>query len=73
MNLHISCRRDDSENSGSFVKNDKLKKEREREKKKKLFALMFLDLRVYRVIVCLEKITRVQLRKVIQNVCVQSR
>lgn len=69
MNFYISCRCDDSENSGSFVKNDKLKRERER--KKKLFAFRFLDLRVYRVTVCLEEITCVQLRKVIQNVCVQ--
>lgn len=67
MNFYISCRCDDSENSGSFVKNDKLKRER----KKKLFAFRFLDLRVYRVTVCLEEITCVQLRKVIQNVCVQ--
>lgn len=70
MNFYISCRCDDSENSGSFVKNDKLKREREREKKK-LFAFRFLDLRVYRVTVRLEEITCVQLRKVIQNVCVQ--
>lgn len=69
MNFYNSCRCDDSENSGSFVKNDKLK--RERGKKKKLFAFRFLDLRVDRVTVCLEEITCVQLRKVIQNVCVQ--
>lgn len=30
MNFYISCRCDDSENSGSFVKNDKLKREREK-------------------------------------------
>lgn len=30
MNFNISCRCDDSENSGSFVKNDKLKREREK-------------------------------------------
>lgn len=41
MNLHISCRRDDSENSGSFVKNDKLKKEREREKKETVCSHVF--------------------------------
>lgn len=41
MNLHISCRCDDSENSGSFVKNDKLKKEREREKKETVCSQVF--------------------------------
>lgn len=55
MNFNIFCRCDDLENLGSFVKNDKLKREREREKKK-LFVFRFLDLRVYRVIVCLEEI-----------------
>lgn len=58
MNFNISCRCDDSENSGSFVKNDKLKRERET-------AFRFLDLRVDRVTVCLEEITCVQLMKVI--------
>lgn len=52
MNFYIFCRCDDLENLGSFVKNDKLKRER----KKKLFVFRFLDLRVYRVIVCLEEI-----------------